>query len=113
LKIVDPWRHMPGSVTYGVWTTQTSSFDTVSQISQRDVIANPTYTGTNYIDEVTTTKDKIQRIYGMHFRINDLVYEMTSLEDFCRTYDLYIQTSAPTAYNVILGLSEAEYQAAR
>ena len=113
LKIIDPWRHMPGSVTYGVWTTQTSSFDTVSQISQRDVIANPIYTGTNYIDQVTTTKDKIQRIYGMHFTLNDLVYEMSSLEDFCTTYNLYLQTGSPTAYNVLFGLSEQEYQTAR
>lgn len=109
LRIKSPWRHMPGTVTYGIWTTQTSTFDTVSNITQTDVVANPSYTGLNYIDEVTNTKAKIQRIYGMHFRLKDLVYEIPSWEEFCQTYNLYLTTSAVDAYDVVLGLSSSEY----
>ena len=110
LNILKPWRHMPGSVTYGIWTTQTSHFDTVASITQRDVIENPAYTRENYIEQITNTKDKIQRIYGMYFKLNDLAYEIGSLEEFCEAYNLYLITGAPDAYDVIFGLSEAEYR---
>ena len=112
LKIKKAWRHMPGSVTYGIWTTQTSSFDTVANITQRDVIESPEYTGRNYIDEVVTTKDKIQRFYAMHFKLNDLVYEIGNWNDFCESYNLYLLTGAPDAYQVVLGLNENEFNKA-
>jgi len=73
---------MDGEVTYGIWTTQTSTFDTVNNILQQDVIASPTYTDLintaqdvarirsikeerivnpdyNYINQINNTKDRI------------------------------------------------------
>ena len=137
LNIKDPYYGMDGEVTYGIWTTQTSTFDTVNNILQQDVIASPTYTDLintaqdvarirsikeerivnpdyNYINQINNTKDRIQRFYGMHFYLNDLVYEMTSLETFCDTYNLYLdrRVSSPLIYQVCIGLSPEEYNAA-
>lgn len=108
LKIQDPYFDMPGSVTYGVWTTQSSTFDTVNNITQRDVFACPP-SGGNYIETVTDTKHRIQTIYAMHFTLNDLVYEISSLEDFSEQYNFYLTHSAVKAYKVIYGLSAQEH----
>jgi len=108
LKIQDPYFDMPGSVTYGVWTTQSSTFDTVNNITQRDVFDCPP-SGGNYIETVTDTKHRIQTIYAMHFTLNDLVYEISSLEDFSEQYNFYLTHSAVKAYKVIYGLSAQEH----
>ena len=112
LKIKTAWFDMPGTMTYGIWTTQTSTFDTVSSIKQRDVVATLDYLGVNYIEAVENTKNKIQRFYGMHFLVNDMVYTIGSWEEFCEMYNLYIITKAPNTYDVVLGLSASEYNTA-
>lgn len=93
LKLLNVWKDMPGQVTVGTWTRDSTVFDGVTKIVQRDVVHCPSYlgvsssmTGNNYMDTISTLKDQIRGIVSMDFTLSDMVYEIGSLQAFGETY---------------------------
>lgn len=102
LKIVNPTRHMSGTITYGVLTTQSNSFDTVTSISHRDVLDVVDWSqhlGNNYIASHNDVKHKMNKIYFMNFYINDMVYEFGTLAEFQERYHIYMKSQHDEWYN--------------
>ena len=109
LYIKEPYRHMPGSLTYGIWTTKSSIFDVVTDIQQTDVFDCPKSSSVNYMTTVQDTKNIIKNILFMKFTLNDLVYEISTLEDWQEAYNFYLEETGPTSpkvYNVIFTSTE-------
>lgn len=92
LFLKNPRRHMTGIITYGVLTSVNNQFDTVVSLTQSDVFQFLDYQGgTNFIAENMTQKSQINKIYFMHFYLNDLIYDFESIEHFRNYYGLYMQ----------------------
>lgn len=89
LFLKTPTRHMSGIVTYGILTSISNVFDTITGITQRDVLRfYTTYSG-NFIEDVTSSKEHINKIYFMHFSLNDLSYTFNTIEEYYNHYGVY------------------------
>ena len=99
LYIVNPRRHMSGTITYGVLTATSNSFDTVTSIRHRDIFDVPEWTGNNYMISHNTIKDRMNKIYFMRFYLNDLVYEFATLAEFQQRYGVYMRPAAEYMYD--------------
>lgn len=109
LYIKNPRRHMGGTIHYGVLTTQSNVFDTVSDIYQYDVFDIQDVSPSNYIAQHTDIKKRINKIYFMNFYINDLVYEFESIEQFQQYYHILMDSEHEEQYRVYLsGRIESE-----
>lgn len=92
LYLKNPRRHMQGIITYGVLTSVNNQFDTVVSLTQSDVFQFLDYQGgSNFIEDNTFQKSRINKIYFMHFYLNDLIYDFESLEHFQNMYGMYMQ----------------------
>lgn len=99
LYIPNPTRHMPGSITYGILTATSNSFDTVTSITHRDILDIPVWSTANYVETHQDIKNKINKIYFMRFYLNDLVYEFESMEHYQNYYHMYMHSQHEEQYS--------------
>ena len=99
LYLLNPSKNMPGSITYGVLTTISNSFDTVTKMRQEDVIDFPQGYANNYITDHQNKKEIINKIYFAHFYLNDMIYDVTSIENLIQQYGMYMDTEHEEQYH--------------
>jgi len=87
LYIVNPTRHMSGTISYGVLTAMSNSFNTVLGVGHHDVFDVPQWSNENYI--ATHTNERINKIYYMRFSLNDLSYSFGTIEEYYNHYGVY------------------------
>ena len=63
---------MPGSITYGILTATSNSFDTVTNLSRRDILDIPEWKRENYIESHQDIKTKINKIYFMNLKAQSI-----------------------------------------
>ena len=99
LYVTNPYRYMEGSITYGVLTAMSNSFDTVTAIKLQDILDYPAWSYMDYISQHNNIKDKINKIYFMHFALNDLVYTFANIDEFNEHYHMYMSSEHEEWYN--------------
>ena len=101
LYLLNTSVNMPGSITYGVLTTISNSFDTVTKMQQEDVIDFPQGYSQNYIANHQNKKEIINKLYFAHFFLNDMIYDITSIEDLTQQYGMYMDSEHEEQYHDI------------
>ena len=99
LYLINPSLNMPGSITYGVLTTISNSFDTVTRMRQEDIIDFQQGYSSNYIENHQNKKEIINKIYFAHFFLNDMIYDVTSIENLIQQYGMYMDSEHEEHYH--------------
>lgn len=91
LHIVNPHRHMSGSLTFGIYTSKSSVFDAVNGITNYDIITAPPSSTKNYMSLIENEKEHLRNILFMHFTLKDNIYLIESIESWQATYNFYLE----------------------
>ena len=106
LKLVNPYKGMPGTITVGILAQNTSWFDNITEVSSVDRFDSFDYIGINWVslhqgkhytawgeNDYYNSKDILTKIYLAEFELNSSVYQVESLENLAQIYNLYLTPS--------------------